>query len=695
MPRPFHSTPRPTTAYIIPNYPPSPNSRHEEEDDNRTARNAILYPQKRNPLQFNGNMPYDDYVDTCLNNIEAEIWALTATQLKDYDKLPKFTVSLREENPSHRVIIREISGRPSDLPPEAYVEPRDFHNTACICLSRLGILRWNESKNRLSIQLGCEIYGASTLPSKPSKTTKSAGPGRYYCQVFLMGFVGSYMKDIKASIRAQERRYLLLESIADSNRLMPFNYQKATITEDTPMTIKINSRQLQCLRGLKSNVEGIQGPPGTGKSTTIFHLLNSFVPADYLAIVTCVQNKAVDSIAEKLAGHIPFLVFGNEDRLGETAKKYLLQEQVERHKDVRSQRKVVDECDLAYEEAIMVYDEICEEMDELGEPSRSLIDGVYDLMKGMRRLNIAGAGLLQDELDAAITQKNEAEIALNKATNKLIQIIRRVELEIAKDARAVLCTIDSTCALFPKELEHIFSHKPKIAIIDEAGTVPEYKTPLLAVLGCEAIVCIGDQKQLYPFSHFGETKQGLFHRLASTIHVPMLNVQHRMHPSICKYVSETFYAGELKTFPDLSREGGGLTWVPHTTPEVREKPSGFSNPQEVRLVIDALKSVPASQSVMVITFYKKQLYALIDAVRILDERENLRITTVDASQGSEADVVIISCVRSNSGKDIGFLKDSNRLCVATSRARFRLIVIGNKHTLSSNGQWKALVKACS
>ena len=674
MPHKAHSTPRPPSAYLVQS---QPYVRHDSRDKDtmEAARNAVTYPQKRHPQKISKDTTYGDYVAKCKNNIEAEIWAFAETQLKDFQKLDIFTVSINEESPGNKVTVLEINERPADMPPETYNKLEDFHNTACICLRRMGLFQWNDSKKVLSIQLGCEIGGVS-IPDKPRKKIKSPGKFTFHCQVRLMGFVGSYIKDMKATLLALEVTYTLLSSIADSNRRVYFNYLKPDITTETPTPIKINEQQLECLRNLEKNVEGIQGPPGTGKSTTIFHLINSFVPSGYLAVVTCVQNKAVESIAEKLANHIPFVVFGNEDRLGETAKGYLLDNQVDRHEDVISQNRLVDERKSEFQEASKAYNGTVKEVKKLGKraglPHEEDMDSLLTKMKG---LNIANSTILQEKLHAAITKKTQADIAYNSAQTELTQIKGRVELDIARDARAVLCTIDSTCNLFPGDLEPIYGLKPKIAIIDEAGTVPDYKSPLLAELGCEAIVCIGDQKQLYPFSHCDDNKQGLFHRLAGSINIPMLNEQYRMHPDICEYVSKTFYSGTLKTFSGLSRDGGGLTWVPHSKDEVRERPSGYKNLEEVRLIFEQLRSVPMSQSVMVLTFYKKQLYAINAAAKEqgVDTRSNLRITTVDASQGSEADVVIISCVRSNRRADIGFLKDSNRLCVATSRARYRLI----------------------
>ena len=148
-------------------------------------------------------MSRKEYVDKCRNNIEAEIWAFTVSKLEDHDKLAKFAMCIREEKPTHRATVREITERPTDLLPEAYGDPQHFHNTACICLRRLGICRWHENEKELVIHLGSEIQGASTIENTPIKETDTNGQVRSHCEVVDMGFVGSYMKDMKACILAQ------------------------------------------------------------------------------------------------------------------------------------------------------------------------------------------------------------------------------------------------------------------------------------------------------------------------------------------------------------------------------------------------------------------------------------------------------------------------------------------------------------
>jgi superfamily I DNA and/or RNA helicase len=265
-------------------------------------------------------------------------------------------------------------------------------------------------------------------------------------------------------------------------------------------------------------------------------------------------------------------------------------------------------------------------------------------------------------------------------------------------SRASLSTMDGLASANIKPSK-------SIVIIDEAGTVPEYKLPLLLNMNAEAIVAIGDQNQLQPFSHASKdgdtTTQDGF-------------------PAICELVSNQFYKGKLITGDHVKAmrlrvPAGGITWLDY--PEIQAESTDrlrMCNMVEVDLLgafmCDELPALLSQgKSVAVITFYKQQFLELIkmgEACGTVKTREqmknnnsessrfthpNFRIVTVDAAQGSEADVILLSCVRCNRQRNIGFIKDKNRLCVALSRARERLIVVGSRATLAVDPVWRAVM----
>lgn len=245
--------------------------------------------------------------------------------------------------------------------------------------------------------------------------------------------------------------------------------------------------------------------------------------------------------------------------------------------------------------------------------------------------------------------------------------------------------------------------------------------PLIAILGnVRRITCIGDQKQLVPFSNLDTRKMNVgptsfFHRLNAVLRIPMLQTQYRMSRDICNVVSTLFYDKRLVTDAGTARErkkankknGPVISWIHHCTPEAMPK-DGYSiyNEQEITGVCSMLMHIAetnGSKEVLVITFYKEQRDRIENEYRTrylnkysvtpnVNNDNQLRIMTVDACQGTEADWVILSMVRS--GKHgIGFLKSESRANVAISRAREKLIVMGNKNTFYPNKTWRTVIQA--
>jgi ATP-dependent RNA/DNA helicase IGHMBP2 len=187
-----------------------------------------------------------------------------------------------------------------------------------------------------------------------------------------------------------------------------------------------------------------------------------------------------------------------------------------------------------------------------------------------------------------------------------------------------------------------------------------------------------------------------------------------MHPSICKYVSDSFYDGKLCTPKEvsaarLSADAHGLYWVTYPRSDAnvdaekapRKGSTSKQNSTEAGLVA-AIACCPSLKAkyVMVITFYKAQenlIRETLSAAGLVedsDPKNGLRICSVDQAQGSEADVVILSCVRSNSARELGFVTNTNRLNVAVSRARERLVVVGDVSTLGADKHWASLIRLC-
>jgi hypothetical protein len=446
------------------------------------------------------------------------------------------------------------------------------------------------------------------------------------------------------------------------------------------------------------------------------------------ALVTCVQNKAVDSIAEKLAtSSVPFVVLGRDANLGPAAVKHTIQAQIERDAGV-----------VLAERRVLISDAICtrlqarlkaKENSRFGPAHEAYRYAAWGKMDEKTREKYTRHSFIHSSpwrrwwraYVADVTGLGQAvrvwEGRVIAEQSGVLGARTEARAKVLKSSKAVLCTIDTTSALLRED--NALVTPVTVAILDEAGTIPEYKMPLLAKLGVSAVIAIGDQKQLQPFSHVDDARKapsGYFHRLARVLgsRLPMLKVQYRMHAQLCSIVSEAFYGGQLTTDPNVARKRElvsgkkGVSWVSYDDGDAetsgRMRSTSKWNPKEVRIVEHFLEKAGVNdllysgKTVMVISFYKEQTKALqkmAESYGYSPKDQRFRIVTVDAAQGSEADVVILSCVRSNGRGEIGFVENKNRMCVAISRARDKLIIVGDSKTFRRRPLWRGVCMQAS
>jgi hypothetical protein len=303
-----------------------------------------------------------------------------------------------------------------------------------------------------------------------------------------------------------------------------------------------------------------------------------------------------------------------------------------------------------------------------------------------------------------------------KARSDYYTMCATVTADILNKARVVLCTVATASSTGRESLSMSAELKPLFAklttiIIDEAGTAPESKLPLLLTLNptgnITRIIAIGDQKQLPPFNLSQGDQMGFFQRLDKALPgmIGTLTEQYRMHPVVCGFISNAFYDGKLKTSNAVSAaridsDPIGLYWLTYDNSNAESTaPNSFSKQNEIeaRLAVAAVqREVRNGRSIMVITFYKSQENLIRELFKKngLEESSECRLTTVDQSQGSESDVIILSGVRCNKKKQIGFVNKPNRINVSASRMKKRLIVIGSVERLTSDKNWRELYKLC-
>jgi ATP-dependent RNA/DNA helicase IGHMBP2 len=443
-------------------------------------------------------------------------------------------------------------------------------------------------------------------------------------------------------------------------------------TPYTPLDPSLNASQQEAVRFALSakDVAILHGPPGTGKTTTVVELIRQAARHGEKVLACAPSNLAVDNMLERLVGAGERAVrLGHPARVLPKLQEHTLDLLVEDHSDVRLARKFSKEAFALFRKA--------------GKWTRA-----------------------RPEPGARQDMRKEARDLLAEARRLETQAIERI-----LDGATVLCA--TTTGL---DSEILGRRRFDLAVIDEAAqsTEPGCWIPLGR---CQRVVLAGDHCQLPATVLSREAAAAgygvsLLERLAGLYGgqvTRLLTVQYRMHAAIMAFSSKEFYAGKLEAAPlvrghrlcdlpgvrqsALTEEALHFIDTAGAGFDEQREPAGesLSNPDEARLIcrqVHALLESGLSPGDMaVIAPYSAQ-------VRLLREQLNvagLEIDSVDGFQGREKEAVLISLVRSNTEGDIGFLADVRRMNVALTRARRKLLVVGNSATLAVHPFYQGLV----
>ncbi|XP_078457991.1 NFX1-type zinc finger-containing protein 1 [Lampetra planeri] len=312
-------------------------------------------------------------------------------------------------------------------------------------------------------------------------------------------------------------------------------------------------------------------------------------------------------------------------------------------------------------------------------------------------------------------QKYQAEIRWQIQTHeseyqtgaeRLADVREEEELAILRQARVIGMTTTGA-AKYRHTLQKI---RPRIVIVEEAAEVLEAHIVTTLSPGCQHLILIGDHQQLRPSAtvyelatHF-HLEVSLFERLVRNgLPFVKLQYQHRMRPEIARLLVPHIYT-ELRDHPsvleyeDIKGMGTNLYFVEHSELEEEVADSrSRHNRHEARFVVALCRYLilqgyrPAQ--ITVLTMYAGQLLAL-RRMMPRDPFQGVRVCVVDKYQGEENDIVLLSLVRSNAEGRPGFLRNENRACVALSRAKRGLYVVGNAAMLAATVPlWARLLRA--
>jgi hypothetical protein len=414
----------------------------------------------------------------------------------------------------------------------------------------------------------------------------------------------------------------------------------------------------------------IHGPPGTGKTTTLVELIRLAVARGERVLACAPSNAAVDNLLDKLlAAGLEPVRLGHPARVAPALRERALDLLVQSHPDARQARKVAREAYALFRKA--------------------------------------------DRWTKAKPQPGEKQ-ALRAEGRELLGEARKLErlaVERLLAAASVVCA-----TLTGVDSETLGQMRFDLAVLDEAcqSTEPAGWVPLLRA---GRVVLAGDPCQLPPTVISPDAaEQGLAVSLMErvlSLHGPavsrLLVVQYRMHRAIMDFSSAEFYGGELTAdagvvdhrlcdLPGVRSEPLTETPVQFIDTagagydEVLEEDTGSRfNPEEaglaVRTVRRLLAAGVAAAGIAVIAPYAAQVRRLRDQLPM----PGLEIDSVDGFQGREKEAVVISLVRSNPQGEIGFLADVRRTNVALTRARRKLVVIGDSATLAGHEFYRRLL----
>ena len=462
--------------------------------------------------------------------------------------------------------------------------------------------------------------------------------------------------------RTKELRDILL-----GQRELSFKNQ-----EDCQFNTELNESQQAAIRFAlsASDVAIIHGPPGTGKTTTIVELICQAISKRQKVLACAPSNTAVDNLLEKLVDAGQKAVrLGHPARVSERLHEHTLDAQVARHE-------------------------------------------LTDLIREMRR-----------EAENLFRQAGKFTRAkpVHGAKREMRQDAKRLKADVRMlEQQAIDSIIDNAnvvCATTTLDESLLGDRRFDLVVIDEAcqSTEPGCWMP---VLRADRLVLAGDHCQLPPTVLSKQAaKDGLavslLERLVGVYGdrvTRRLNMQYRMHDQIMNFSSEQFYDGTLQSHGSVS--GHVLTDLNYVDEQLvtiepvtfidsagagwdeELEPDGLSkrNIQEAELVLRKITELQDAglrgRDIAVIAPYAAQVRWL----RQNSPDERVEIDTVDGFQGREKEAVIISLVRSNPEGEIGFLADARRMNVALTRARRKLIVIGDSATVGGNDFFAKMIE---
>lgn len=587
---------------------------------------------------------------------------------KDNKQLFKVTIPITEE--IERLVpekLRKLGRLPFSINQSIFVARSSDKDNIWDCFVKdLNVIKRGSRK----IELLLELYKWNDLENFPiGSSTLSILP----CSATIN-------RILFAMSRIENPKFIKMLLGKEPIRQINFN-NRLTFTKPT-----FNDSQKNAIQHVLNNsITVLQGPPGTGKTSTIYEIILQLLRnlKTFPILVVAASNIAIDNIAEKL----------------------------KTDKDLNILRIVSTEKEREYNEKHHLSD-IC------------LHHQVFNKLPAKNQ-------------EIALDLKYNRKPVSQNQYKKLLTVSNSIIDKAVAQAQVIFTTSVVAGGYQLKSIK-----KLPVVIMDESTQSSEASTLIpLSMPGVDRFIFVGDDKQLSSFSDIPYLEQSLFERVLKNgtyTNPHMLNTQYRMHPKISEFPIKNFYHNLVQDglkAEDRQMEGvEPIVFVNYGTKHQENKVSNFrrggsggytyTNQGEAQLILRILKELIVAKDIprkeiSVITPYSAQRDLVADMVQKdaiinpsnqpieeeVDEDSltkkkpttiktivDIMISSIDAFQGREKDIIIFSCVRSNEENKIGFVKDARRLNVALTRARYGLLLIGNAECMSKGDElWERLI----
>ena len=419
------------------------------------------------------------------------------------------------------------------------------------------------------------------------------------------------------------------------------------------------------------DVAVVHGPPGTGKTTTMVEAIYETLHREPQVLVCAQSNMAVDWISEKLVDRgVNVLRIGNPSRVNDKMLSFTYERRFEGHPS---------------------YPEL------------------WSIRKELRQLQGRRHRGSRDERDGVRSR-------ISRLKDRAVALEVQINADLFDSAHVIASTLVSSNhrLLGGMHFGTLF--------IDEAAQALEAAC-WIAIRKADRVILAGDHCQLPPtIKCFDAARGGLEQTMMETIvvnkpeTVSLLKIQYRMNEAIMRFSSEWFYHGELEAAPEVKNRSildldTPISWIDTSEMDFKEQFVGETfgriNKDEANLLLQELQayiSKIGGERILderidfgIISPYKAQVQYLRSKIKgndaLLPYRHLFTVNTVDGFQGQERDVIFISLVRANEEGQIGFLRDLRRMNVAITRARMKLVILGDAATLGKHPFYHKLIES--